>query len=96
MSAKKRRRKAKIELLRKLDATYSHLYLMASPRRDGHRASCPRRDGYRASRLWWGSIVPLGDKLESQKPGVWHSLPRFPGGPDILMDNYRERRGANA
>lgn len=81
MSAKKRRRKAQIARLIKLDATYLHLYLLKSPRRDGDRAS----------RLWWGVIVPLGDKLEKQKPGAWHSLPRSPGGPDILMHCFRER-----
>lgn len=81
MSSKKRRRKSAIERLIKLDKTYEHLYLLKSPRRDGERAMA----------LWWGCIVPLGDKLEKQKPGAWHSLPRHPGGQDILMINFRKR-----
>lgn len=81
MSAKKRRRKAKIKYLQKLDANHLWLYLLASPRRDGHRAM----------QLWWGCVVPLGDKLERQKPGAWHSLPRHPSSPDILMYNFHKR-----
>lgn len=83
MSAKKRRRKAQIERLRKLDATYMRLYLLASPRRNGPKSW----------RLWQCCVTPLGDKLESQKPGAWHALDRCPKGDDILMDNYRKRKG---
>lgn len=81
MSSKKRRRKAAIERLIKLDNTYEHLYLLKSPRRDGERSWA----------LWMGVIVPLGDKLEKQKPGAWHSLPRNPSSIDVLMINFRKR-----
>lgn len=84
MSAKKRRRKAKLAHLVRLDATYHRLYLLKSPRRGGPRADC----------LWWGCIVPLGDALETQKPGAWHTLPRDSTGPDILMHNYHQRRAS--
>lgn len=81
MSAKKRRRKAQVARFIRLDANHSWLYYKTSPRRDGPRAIA----------LWWRCIVPLGDKLERQKPGAWRALPRYSGGPDILMDNYRKR-----
>lgn len=83
MSSAKRRRKKAIERLIKLDTTYSRLYLYSSPKRDADRSWS----------LWMSVIVPLGDKLERQKPGAWHSLPRKSGGPDILMHCYRERNG---
>lgn len=86
MSSKKRRRKAQLARLVKLDATYARLYLMRSPRRDAPRSW----------RLWLGVIVPLGDKLETQRPGAWAALPRCRTGDDILMLNYRKRRAALA
>ncbi len=81
MSAAKRRRKAQLAKLVKLDANHSWLCLMKSPRRDGPRAL----------RLWWACIVPLGDALEKKKPGAWAALPRYRTGPDILMDTFHER-----
>ncbi len=81
MSSAKRRRKAQLARLVRMDATYSRLYLISSPRRDGPRSW----------RLWFGCIVPLGDALEKKKPGAWASLPRSPGGPDILMHNFKKR-----
>lgn len=84
MSSKKRRRKAQIARLLKLDATYARLYLMSSPRRDWSRTG----------RLWYSCIVPLGDKLERQKPGAWRTLPRCSAGEDILMRGYRKRQHA--
>lgn len=83
MSSKTRRRKAQLARLLKLDATYHRLYLMASKRRDPKR-SMP---------FWFNAVVALGDALERKKPGAWHTLPRSPGGPDILMHNYRKRKG---
>lgn len=85
MSAAKRRRKAQVAHLLKLDRTYHRLYLMSSPRRDGPRSW----------RLWFGCIVPLGDKLERQKPGAWHALPRCGTGEDILMLNFKKRNHEN-
>ncbi len=82
MSSKKRRRKAQMARLVKLDANQLWLYLMKSPRRDGPRAEA----------LWWRCIVPLGDKLESQKPGAWDTLPRCGTGKALLLENYRKRR----
>lgn len=78
MSAAKRRRKAAIARLIRLDQTYRRLYLMTSPRRDGPRSW----------RLWFGCVVPLGDKL-----GVpaWSALSRCETGRAILLSNYRKR-----
>lgn len=81
MSAKKRRRKAQIARLIRLDANHGWLYLMKSPRRDGPRAA----------RLWWNCIVPLGDKLERQKPGAWAALPRCVEGSVGLLHNFNKR-----
>lgn len=87
MSAAKRRRKAQLARLAKLDENHSWLYLMKSPRRDGPRAVA----------LWWTCIVPLGDKLESQKAGAWASLKRCDTGKRGLVSNYEARRArANA
>lgn len=85
MSAKKRRRKAQIARLVRMDANQSRLYLMKSPHRDGPRAW----------RLWLGCIVPLGDKLERQKPGVWAMLPRCNAGRTILIRNFNKRMRGN-
>lgn len=84
MSAAKRRRKAKLARLRRLDENHAWLYLMKSPRRDGPRAAA----------LWWNCIVPLGDKLETQKPGAWLSLNRCATAEPILVENYRKRMAA--
>lgn len=81
MSAKKRRRKAQLARLRKLDANHGWLYFMKSPRRDGPRAAA----------LWWNCIVPLGDKLERQKPGAWAVLTRCAEGSAGLLHNYQKR-----
>jgi hypothetical protein len=78
MSSKKRRRKTQVARLVKLDATYHRLYLMSSPRRDGPRSW----------RLWFGCIVPLGDKLGA---AAWAALPRCDTGDDILQLNYLKR-----
>lgn len=87
MSAKKRRWKRKLELLRKLDANYAWLYLKTSPRRD------PKR----AWPMWYGCVVALGDALEKRKPGAWASLPRRPMGTEILLHNFAKRqRGEKA
>lgn len=83
MSARNRRRARQIARLIALDRNHSRIYLMTSRHRDGPRAA----------RLWWSCIVPLGDKLESQKAGAWHALPRSSRDPDILMIRYRERTG---
>jgi hypothetical protein len=82
MSAAKRRRRAKLERLKRLDENHLWLYLMKSPRRDGPRAMA----------LWWNCIVPLGDKLEAQKAGAWQSLDRCAIGKVGLMHNYEKRR----
>ena len=84
MSSAKRRRKAKLARLKLLDANHGWLYLMKSPRRDGMRAAA----------LWWNCIVPLGDKLETQKPGAWLSLHRCATGGAGLIENYRKRRAS--
>jgi len=84
MSAGKRRRKAKLARLKRLDENHSWLYLMKSPRRDGPRAAA----------LWWNCIVPLGDKLESQRAGAWASLNRCATGKVGLTQNYEKRRAA--
>lgn len=83
MSARTRRRARQIARLIALDRNHARLYLMASRHRDGPRAA----------HLWWSCIVPLGDKLERQKAGAWHVLPRSSRDPDILMMRYRERTG---
>ena len=83
MSSKKRRRAAQLARFKKMDENYTWLYLKSSP----------RRDGLRSWRFWFGCIVALGDKLETQKPGAWGSLERRPEGTDILMHNYRKRHG---
>jgi hypothetical protein len=83
MSARTRRRARQIARLIALDRNHSRIYLMTSKHRDGPRAA----------RLWWSCIVPLGDKLERQKAGAWHALPRCSTGDDILMMRYRERTG---
>jgi hypothetical protein len=80
MSAAKRRRKAQIARLVRMDRTYHRLYLMASPHRDGPRSW----------RFWLGCIVPLGDKIG---PAGWSALPRCDTGEDILLNNYRRRTG---
>lgn len=84
MSAAKRRRRAKLERLKRLDENHLWLYLMKSPRRDGPRAMA----------LWWNCIVPLGDKLEAQKAGAWQSLDRCAIGKVGLLNNYKTRRAA--
>lgn len=81
MSSRNRRRKAKLARLARMDANYLRLYLMASPHRDPARSLS----------FWMGCIVPLGDALERKKPGAWDSLPRCPGGENILMNNYHRR-----
>jgi hypothetical protein len=81
MSAAKRRRKARLARLVRVDATHSRLSLMSSPRRNGPRAW----------RLWFGSIVPLGDALERAKPGAWATLPRYESGRNILLHNFKKR-----
>lgn len=86
MSPAKRRRKAQLARLAKLDANHGWLYLMKSPRRDSSRAKA----------LWWNCIVPLGDKLERRKPGAWQSLDRCPTGKIGLLYNYEKRRTAQA
>lgn len=85
MSAAKRRRKAQIKRLQKLDANHSWLYYMKSPRRDGPRAAA----------LWWKCVVPLGDKLERQKPGAWAALSRCAEGKAGLQANFNKRRAAH-
>jgi len=84
VSAAKRRRNAKLMRLKRLDENHLWLYLMKSPRRDGPRAMA----------LWWNCIVPLGDKLETQKPGAWLSLNRCASGGQGLVENYRKRMAA--
>ena len=84
MSAAKRRRNAKLMRLKRLDENHLWLYLMKSPRRDGPRAMA----------VWWSCIVPLGDKLETQKPGAWLSLQRCATGGAGLVENYRKRMAA--
>lgn len=81
MSAAKRRRKAQLKRLQKLDANHGWLYLMKSARRNGPRAE----------RLWWTCIVPLGDKLERQKSGAWAALPRCREGTAGLLHNFNKR-----
>jgi hypothetical protein len=81
MSSAKRRRKAQIARFIRMDATYAHLYLMRSPRRDGPRSW----------RFWQTCIVPLGDALEKKKSGAWRALPRCKTGDDILMRNFNRR-----
>lgn len=81
MSSAKRRRKAQIARLVKLDANHSWLYLIKSPRRDGARAMA----------LWHNCIVPLGDRLERQKPGAWAALPRCAEGVAGLLRNFEKR-----
>lgn len=81
MSASKRRRKKQLARLSKLDANHGWLYLMKSPRRDGPRAAA----------LWWNCIVPLGDKLERQKPGAWDVLPRCAAGSGLLLAGFIHR-----
>lgn len=81
MSAKKRRHKAKIARLVRLDENHRRLYVMTSKRRDGERAA----------KLWWECIVPLGDKLGAR---AWMSLRRCDEGRDGLIQNYRKRVGA--
>ena len=78
MSAKKRRRKAKIAHLVRLDENHGWLYLMKSKRRDGPRAA----------KLWWTCIVPLGDKLGAK---AWMALHRCESGRAGLVENYRRR-----
>jgi hypothetical protein len=82
MSARIRRRQDQIRRLVKMDLTHRRLYLLASPRRDGPRAS----------RLWLACITPLGDKLERQKPGAWAALPRCEIGTMILLYNFEKRK----
>jgi hypothetical protein len=81
MSAAKRRRKAQLARLVRMDATYSRLYLKSSPRRDGPRSW----------RLRVGCVIPLGDALERAKPGAWASLPRSDEGRYILLQNFNKR-----
>jgi hypothetical protein len=81
MSAKKRRRKAQIGRLVRMDATYHRLYLLSSPRRDGPRSW----------RLWFGCVVALGDALEKKQPGAWAALPRSQIGTGILLHNFNKR-----
>lgn len=78
MSAAKRRRKAQIAHLVRLDENHRRLYLMASKRRDGPRAA----------KLWWACIVPLGDKLG---PQAWTALRRCEVGRAGLVEKYRKR-----
>lgn len=81
MSAGKRRRKAQVSRLVQMDLTHRRRYLLASRHRDGPRAM----------RLWLACIVPLGDKLERQKPGAWAALPRCATGTTILLHNFHKR-----
>lgn len=80
MSSRKRRVKRKIAMLRRLDATYERLYLLASPRRDGPKSW----------RLWFGVIIPLGDAIG---PRAWAGLDRDSVGAKILQHNYNKRMG---
>lgn len=81
MSAKKRRIKRKVQMLRNLDTTYSRLYSLKSPRRDAKRAL----------RLWYSSIIPLGDAIQHKGYNGWCHLDRSPYGTEILLYNYHER-----
>lgn len=76
MSAAKRRRKAQLARLVRMDATYLRLHLKSSPR---------------SWRLWFGCVVALGDALEKKKPGAWAALPRCESGSRILLHNFNKR-----
>lgn len=84
MSSAKRRRKAKLACLKRLDENHGWLYYKTSPRRDGPRAIA----------LWWNCIVPLGDKLEKQKAGAWDTLPRWTSVKGHLAELSRARTAA--
>lgn len=86
MSARKRRIKRKIAMLKRLDRTHLSLYLMSSPKRDSERAKA----------LWWRCIVPLGDALSRRCPDAWARMAETPYRADILMANYRKRQDAKS
>lgn len=77
MSAKKRRIKRKLALLRKMDKNYMRFYLSF---KDGVGSAVnPNKDIPKSLRVWFGSIIPLGDALQARgelRPGNrWTGIP---------------------